>query len=218
VEANIPYLNVIVTVIVAVTIALIGLLVARPGLMAQRGGKALAFIPFFVLPVLLTWFGTNAHIERAKATQFCLGCHVMEPYGRSLQVDDSSWIPAAHFQNNRIPRQAACFTCHTTYTMFGDYKAKLTGLRHLWVNYVGTIPKEIKLYEPFRNRECLHCHSGARKFEENATHLAIRSDLTAEKTACIDCHSTIHNVHEVDKAKLWQPTALPPPGADEGRR
>lgn len=204
--------------IVAVTVAIIGLLAARPGLTAQRGGKALAFIAFFILPVSVTWFGTNAHIERAKTTQFCLGCHVMAPYGRSLQVDDPTWVPAAHFQNNRIPRQAACFTCHTTYTMFGDYKAKLTGVKHIWVNYLGTIPKEIKLYEPFRNRECLHCHSGARKFEENDTHSAVRADLANEKTSCLECHGTIHGVHQVDKAKLWQPAAAATAVAGQGGR
>ena len=203
---------------VAATVAMIGVLAARPGLTAQRGGKALAFIPFFILPALVTWFGINAHIERAKATQFCLGCHVMEPYGKSLHVDDPSWVPAAHFQNNRIPRQAACFTCHTTYTMFGDYKAKLTGLRHIWINYLGTIPKEIKLYEPFRNRECLHCHGGARNFEANDVHSAIRADLASEKTSCLECHSTIHNVHEVDKAKLWNPAAADKTDAGKGGR
>lgn len=193
--------------IVAVTVAMIGLLVARPDLTAQRAGKALAFIPFFILPVLVTWFGTNAHMERAKETKFCLGCHVMEPYGKSLRVDDQSWVPAAHFQNNRIPRDAACFTCHTTYTMFGDYAAKLKGIKHTWIYYLGTIPKEIKLYEPFRNRECLHCHGGSRKFEDNDTHTAIRADLESNKTSCLECHNTIHNVHELDKAKIWKPTA-----------
>jgi nitrate/TMAO reductase-like tetraheme cytochrome c subunit len=203
-------------VIVAVTVAMIGLLVARPGLAAQRGGKAMAFIPFFILPVLVTWFGTNAHMERAKETKFCLGCHVMEPYGKSLHVDDQSWVPAAHFQNNRIPRDAACFTCHTTYTMFGDYAAKLKGIKHTWIYYLGTIPKEIKLYEPFRNRECLHCHGGSRKFEANDTHSAIRADLESNKTSCLECHNTIHNVQEVDKAKLWQPTATEKTAAGQG--
>ena len=200
-------LNILLTVMAAVTVGMIGLLVARPAIAAQRGGKALAFVPFFILPVLLTWFGTGAHMERAKETRFCLGCHVMEPYGRSLQVDDPSWVPAAHYQNNRIPRTAACFTCHTTYTMFGDYAAKLKGLRHLWINYLGTIPKEIKLYEPFRNRECLHCHGGSRTFEANETHAAVRADLASNKVSCLECHNTIHNVHEVDKAKLWRPVA-----------
>ena len=79
-------------------------------------------------------------------------------------MDDKSYIPAAHFQNNFVPRDHACFTCHTDYTMFGDYKAKWRGVHHVWVQYFGKIPKpeDIKLYTPYNNRECLHCHAGAR--------------------------------------------------------
>src|ERR1051325_11060734 len=109
-------------------------------------------------------------VEKSKQTEFCLSCHVMEPYGRSLHVDERGHIPAVHYQNHLVPADRACFTCHTTYTLFGDYNAKLHGLRHVYVQYLGTIPKEIKLYEPYNNRECLHCHLGARSFEEGAMH------------------------------------------------
>jgi cytochrome c-type protein NapC len=187
-----------------VAVALIAVLIARPGLVAQRGGKVVAFISFFVLPVAVTWVGTGTHMERAKRTRFCLSCHTMEPYGKSLHVDDASWVPASHYQNNRIPRDQACFTCHTTYTLFGDYKAKLKGIKHIWIYYLGTVPKEIKLYEPFQNRECLHCHGGARNFEKNPAHRDVRADLASNKTSCLECHATIHNVHELAKAKLWK--------------
>jgi nitrate/TMAO reductase-like tetraheme cytochrome c subunit len=187
----------------AVTLALIALVVLRPALTAARGGRVLAFIAFLVLPVLVTATGLNLHMESSKSTAFCLSCHVMAPYGKSLYVDDKDHIPAAHFQNNRIPRDHACFTCHTTYTLFGDYRAKLTGLRHVYVNYLGTIPKTIKLYEPYNNRECLHCHSGARAFEANDVHQGVRADLTANKTSCLECHGTVHDVANVGHLPIW---------------
>ena len=58
--------------------------------------------------------------------------------------------------------------------MFGGIKAKLGGLKHIYVYYLGTppSPENIKLYEPYNNRECLHCHAGARSFEEGAVHTA----------------------------------------------
>ena len=46
-------------------------------------------------------------MERAKETTFCLSCHVMQPYGQSLYVDDAHYIPAAHFQNHRVPADQA---------------------------------------------------------------------------------------------------------------
>ena len=62
----------------------------------------------------------------------------MEAYGKSLRIDDPSYIPASHFQNNRIPRNEACYTCHTNYAMFGGVKAKIGGLKHLAIYYFGT--------------------------------------------------------------------------------
>src|SRR5437899_1339665 len=101
-----------------VTIVLIVAVIAVPGLIRTPGGKALAFLAFFVFPTVGGVAGLDQHMEQSKTTQFCLSCHIMEPYGRSLNVDDATWIPAAHFQNNRVPRENACFTCHTNYTMY----------------------------------------------------------------------------------------------------
>jgi nitrate/TMAO reductase-like tetraheme cytochrome c subunit len=44
-------------------------------------------------------------MERSKTTTFCLSCHTMESFGKSLYVDDPTHIPAAHFQNHRVPRR-----------------------------------------------------------------------------------------------------------------
>jgi len=199
-----PYQTLGVVAAVLVTVALIALLTLRPSLVQARGGRILAFLSLFALPVLVTGLGMSAQVEHSKTTEFCLSCHVMAPYGRSLYVDDSSYVPAGHFQNKRIPRDEACFTCHTNYTMFGDYKAKLRGLRHVYVNYIGTIPKEIKLYEPYNNRECLHCHAGARSFEESDLHKEVRAELGSNKTSCLECHDTIHNAHGLAGVKMWK--------------
>lgn len=190
--------------LVLVAIALIALLVLRPSLVAARGGRILAFLALFLLPLVVTGLGTSAQMEHSKSTRFCLSCHVMEPYGRSLLVDDPAYVPAQHFQNNRVPRDEACFTCHTHYALFGDAKAKLRGLRHVYVNYFGTIPKQIKLYEPYNNRECLHCHGGARSFEGNEMHQSVRAELGKNETSCLECHNTIHNVHGLASVKLWK--------------
>src|SRR5215813_12315419 len=104
----------ILALFLTVTVLLIGAIIAAPGVVRTRSGKILAFLALFVLPTIGGWAGFDRHMETAKTTRFCLSCHIMEPYGRSLSVDDNSWIPAAHFQNNRVPRDTACFTCHTS--------------------------------------------------------------------------------------------------------
>jgi cytochrome c-type protein NapC len=128
----------------------------------------------------------------------------MEPYGESLRVDDER-LAATHFQNNRVPRESACFTCHTDYTLFGDVNAKLRGLKHVWVYYVTGPPEELALYSPYRNRECLHCHDGARSFEENEMHADVMADLRGEATSCLECHEPVHDVAGVADAPRWQP-------------
>ncbi len=202
-----PYLEEVLAATVLVAVALIALVALRPSLTAARGGRILAFLAFLVLPLLATAMGLSAHVEQSKTTEFCLSCHVMEPYGKSLQVDDETWLPAQHYQNNRIPRDKACFTCHTDYTMFGDVNAKLRGLRHVYVNYLGEIPEKIELYEPYNNRECLHCHAGARAFEESDLHKEMRADLGSNATSCLECHTPAHDVHELDGKPLWKEPA-----------
>lgn len=197
--------------LIAVTAILIGLLLLRPGLTATQGGKILAFFVLFLLPLICLGMGTTYHIDRSKHTQFCLSCHEMEPYGRSLLVDDPAHLAAAHFQNHRVPTEEACYTCHTNYAMFGGFRAKMHGLRHVYVHYLGTppAPEAIRLYDPFNNRECLHCHLGARSFEEGAVHTAdpaLLSAVKANKVSCVSsgCHDVVHNVGSLNKEKFWK--------------
>ena len=210
-----PYLEEGLVAVVLVAVALIALVALRSSLAAARGGKILAFLALLVLPVVATAMGVAAHMEQSKSTEFCLSCHVMEPYGRSLYVDDPSWLPAGHFQNKRVDRDHACFTCHTDYTLFGDYKAKLRGLRHIYVNYLGKMPEKIALYEPYRNRECLHCHAGARSFEESDLHKEIRADLASNATSCLECHDAVHEVESLEGKPMWQPAHGTTPGSAE---
>ncbi len=195
----------------AVAGVLIVLVLVRPSVLEGRAGKALAFLGWFVLPVLALVFGVEAHMERAKSTEFCLSCHVMEPYGESLRIDDPSYLPANHFQNRRVPPEQACYSCHVDYTLFGGAEAKWNGVKHLWVYYTGASPAlgEIELYEPYGNSVCLHCHAGARSFEESELHVDLLADLRADEMSCLDCHDQIHAVDELDDLDRWQPEEAP---------
>ena len=201
----------ILILFVAVAGILAVLVGSRARVTRSREGKILAFVALLILPVMAVWAGFNEQMDRAQSTTFCLSCHVMADYGRSLFVDDPSYVPARHFQNNRIPRDHACYTCHTTYTMFGGVTAKMHGVRHLYVEYLGTIPKpeEIKLYEPYNNRECLHCHLGARRFEGVSAHHKDPELLTrvkAGRQSCLSsgCHDTVHDVASLKDASFWK--------------
>jgi cytochrome c-type protein NapC len=202
----------IFAVIVASLLLLLPL-AARPSLTRERSGKILAFFAVVIVPTGVGFAGLHEHIERSKTTEFCTSCHVMQKYGTSLHIDDVDHVPAKHWQYNRVPRDTACFACHTDYTLYGDYKAKLRGLRHVYVQYLGHIPEKIALYTPYNNRECLHCHDGARSFVEAVTHKSEpgrMEAIRANRTSCLSkgCHDTVHTVDKLDGMALW-PKAEP---------
>jgi cytochrome c-type protein NapC len=211
----------IVIAIIVIAVLINVYLIARPSATHERSGKILAFVGIFLLPIFVLAFGTQEHMEQSKKTEFCLSCHVMEDYGKSLHVDDNEFIPAAHFQNNRIPRDQACYTCHTEYAMFGDIAAKIRGVRHVFVQYLGTIPDTIHLYEPYSNRECLHCHAGARSFESAGPHNespAVKDSIMTDKMSCMTsgCHDVIHDVHNLKDQEFWYSDSTSAKGGTDG--
>ena len=209
-------LDVLLMTLAGVTAALAALVAIRPDITRVRSGKIFAFGSLFLLPALLLAAGYSTQMERAQTTAFCLSCHVMTDYGRTLLIDDPGYLPAVHFQNNRVPRDRACYTCHTDYTMFGGVNSKIRGLRHLYVQYLGTVPApaQIKLYEPYNNRECLHCHAGARTFEEATPHNRAPEqlpDMKANRLSCSssNCHDIVHDVGSLNDVTFWKGAALP---------
>jgi cytochrome c-type protein NapC len=198
-----------------ILIALIGLamllaviLLLRPTVVASAGGKILAFVALLLLPAFCVGGGMSAHLLHSEQTHFCVSCHVMEPYGQSLYVDDPSHIPAAHFQNHRVPADSACYACHADYTIYGPLKDKLAGVRRIYMRYIGTPPPQITVRGGYKNGQCLRCHGGARNFEGNVVHQAVMDSLKSNQMSCISsgCHDTIHTVEELSRMKFWRPS------------
>jgi cytochrome c-type protein NapC len=138
----------------------------------------------------------------------------MSEHGRSLFVDDPTYLAAQHYQNARVPRDQACYTCHRDYTMYGDLAAKWRGLRHVYVYYSGGLPApaEIELYQPYNNRECLSCHEGARTFEEGFSHTlepATMPAIKANQMSCLSagCHELAHGIETLSEKSFWTPGA-----------
>ena len=60
------------------------------------------------------------------------------------------------------------------------------------------------LYEPFKNRECLHCHATARSYEETSPHREMKDQLASNDMSCLTCHTKVHDVANIDKKKTWK--------------
>jgi cytochrome c-type protein NapC len=192
---------------IVLSVVLASFFLIRPSLTASIAWKIVAFIGLCVLPALCIVGGMDFHMQRSEETKFCISCHVMEPYGRSLYVDDPNYIPAQHFQNHRVPADRACYSCHADYSLYGPLNDKLRGLTRIWKQYVTTPPNPITIPGGFKNAQCLHCHEGARKFEEDPTHGALMDMLKSNQLSCLSggCHDTAHNVASLSHVKFWSP-------------
>jgi nitrate/TMAO reductase-like tetraheme cytochrome c subunit len=211
---------------IAFAAVLLALVLLRPGIVRTLEGKVLLLVALFLAPAIAAYGGVTEHLERSQTTGYCLSCHVMSDYGSSLRADDPAAIPAAHYQNNRIPRDYACISCHSEYGLSGDHRAMARFTRNTIETYLDRVPDKVRARRT-RNRDCLRCHVGARSFEENAAHqegaapMVSLPAIKAGKISCTrsGCHHVVHDVRAVAMATPPEPAAAhgavtpPAPGA-----
>ncbi len=179
-------------------------------LRVATGGPVLLLLCSILLPISAAMMGVASGVERSQRTDFCATqCHEMAPFAKSLTVDDSEYLAATHVQRGLVPRDRACYTCHTDYAMFGGLKAKLNGFRHVLVHYLGQVPEHPELYAPYDNANCLHCHEGTRAFLKVKAHAKGEgfAALRAGGKSCVSagCHDVVHATSTLDDVDIWQP-------------
>jgi len=177
-----------------VNLALV-LVVAKQWRFLNRVGQVtLSGLAFALLPIAWSAAVVTRDLNQMKTVEFCESCHVMEDYVASLTMADDDSIPAIHYRNNWVAQKTACYDCHTSYSMFGDVKAKFNGLKHVMVNYLGTVPEKIELYQPYANSDCLHCHGPSEKFQKRETHEFEMEYILSGESSCLEggCHDVGH--------------------------
>ena len=194
-----------VIVALAVGIAIVALQFFGAGALAGHTvGRVVLLVGLLALPLLLSTANFSYGVHESSSTRFCLSCHEMQNHGKSLFVDSKQALAAFHYQKRLVDRETVCYSCHKDYAMFGDVKAKLNGLRHVWAHYVAGVPKKIELYQPFPNSNCLHCHDDARNFVEGVAHRPVLGALYAGSMSCLACHRIAHDMAKVDAGDFWQ--------------
>ncbi len=154
--------------------------------------KLLTLAGIGLLPFLTLTISQSVAYERMQTVEFCRSCHVMEPHAADLRDPKSETLAARHAINHRVNPEKACYVCHSTYAMLGPVQDKIRGLRHLHAFYFKKGGREIKMYEPFENHTCLHCHGGAKQYEEHPAHAAVMEQIKAEEMSCLTCHGEAH--------------------------
>jgi len=196
-----------ISIIVAIAAGILIVALLHTGtstLASHRNGRVVLLVGLAGLPLLLSAGSLSYGLAESTQTRFCLSCHEMQRHGKSLFVDNRQALAAVHYQNRLIERDRTCYSCHKDYALFGDFKAKLNGLRHVWAHYVRGVPGKIELYQPYPNANCLHCHDDARRFVENPMHRTVSDAIQTGATSCLTCHRVAHDMRGVDAHLFWQ--------------
>ncbi len=183
----------------AADVLLIVVLIRKRANVGPVTRKLIGFVVLGVFPVL---WGTSAftyNLNRIKNVEFCSSCHVMSEHVESLQIaDETVALAPLHYQNNFVPQETACYFCHTSYTWFGPVKGKISGIRHIYVNYFKGAPDpiDLKTYEPYDNRDCLRCHGKSKRWNRQPVHNmpGFKDEVFAGTRRCLDsgCHDQAH--------------------------
>ena len=99
---SMPGAFIIIPIVLAMVLACI--VIAKPTILRNGGGQILGFFALFLLPISVGGMGGAILNDNAQTTEYCLSCHIMDDWGRSLHVDDNEFVPADHFQNFLVSR------------------------------------------------------------------------------------------------------------------
>lgn len=157
---------------------------------ASREWRILALFAFCLFPIFFLFTALQASFHHMKEVEFCGSCHPMERYHESITYPDDEPLSSVHFRNNYVSQKTACYECHTSYAMFGGVRAKMNGMRHVWVNLTQPNKTDIELYEPYANDNCLHCHGPSERFREADKHMDWAPD---DDTATSDFFEAVNN-------------------------
>lgn len=178
--------------------AIAGILLVLVLMSSQRrlsdvGLKVLSVSGIVVLPLVALGLGNIVGLQQAKKVDFCASCHLtMGHFVTDMSNPDSPSLSAMHFRNRWIS-EAQCYTCHTSYGMFGDVQAKMRGIEDVYKYYSRTYKVPIRLHEPYKNSECLKCHDNTPKFLNNESHVDLIALFRTGEFSCLDCHGPAHS-------------------------
>ena len=177
---------------ILILVVLVATLVFRRRRLLGPTAKWLFLLGIVVLPGFVSIAGGFTVFRMAERAEFCGSCHpVMDPYINDLLDPKSQTLAAVHNVNRFIP-EGQCYACHVTYGVHGTFKGKRNGMSHVWKFYTNTWTLPIKLYEEYANFNCVHCHAGGKKFEEDQVHAGLADELKSGQTSCVSCHTPAH--------------------------
>lgn len=148
-----------------------------------------------IIPVITSSAGGVLVVERSERVGLCNSCHLaMRPYVNDMKNPNSHSLAALHYRNRYI-EDNQCYSCHTSYGMFGTVEAKSEGIFDVYRYYTRTFSLPLKMRHPYPNNDCLKCHAGSAKFL--ASHKKDREAMFADDVSCMQCHDDDNPAHSL---------------------
>jgi len=190
-----------VAVRLLVVLAIVGIAVVLYSILKYKGSAkgpfswGLLVTGAVAFPLLIISTGTVLVFERAERVEFCASCHLtMRSFVDDMKDPKSNSLAALHFKNRYIPDDQ-CYSCHTSYGLFGTFEAKKDGLKDVYKYYTRSFHWPIKLRHPYPNNDCLKCHADSAKWL--ASHEDYKQALFSGEATCMQCHADSNPAHKI---------------------
>jgi hypothetical protein len=190
-------------------VALAGLLIATGVVVLIRGRlpDIFSFSGVLVLPLVAYAVGNLHLLETSKSVEFCGSCHqLMSPLVQAMRTRDDH-LAGYHFRRGAVSHEDACFRCHSGYGLFGNARAKLSGIRHMVHTVTSDYEFPLQLVEPLDIASCLDCHAAAAPFREAEAHRDpdLQKSLLSGEISCAGlCHLPAHPEEALSGAPAWK--------------
>jgi len=174
-------------------------LIIRAGRGRLTGVRAngLLVIGAILLPSFSVAVGMVLVFARAEKVDFCASCHgVMQDYVDDMKNDQGTGLAATHFAERYIPSNQ-CYECHTSFGLFGTFKAKMHGVEQVFRYYSGRYSDQVSMWQPYSNADCLKCHARSRTWLTVDAHTedGAKDELFEDRVSCMECHEPGHVVN-----------------------
>jgi hypothetical protein len=193
-----------------ILIAALAAAVIAAGLIALVRGRlpdALSYSALLLLPLFGYVLGNLHLLEESKRVEFCGSCHeTMSPLVEAMR-GDGEYLASIHYRRGAVPYDAACYRCHGGYGLWGDARAKLSGVRHMLHQVMGSYEFPLQKSGVFDISSCLDCHAQAAPFRAEATHRDpdLQQALLSGELGCAGlCHPAPHPDEALEGAGALQ--------------
>jgi len=180
--------------ILVVLVTLPVIVAASIVLVRGRLPHVLSSYVLLLVPAFAYILGDIHMMEQSQQVEFCGSCHTtMSPIVAAMQTNGDT-LAGFHYQRGAVPHANACYTCHSGYGIWGGYRAKRAGVRHMLHTVTENFEFPLELDGQFDINSCLNCHAGAKPFRNAEPHKdpELQRMLLSHEMMCTDCHPAAH--------------------------